>query len=315
MAGLQNIMKNKVILVTGASGLIGRHLCPLLVSRGWDVHGASLDPEMEGMPENRWHKLNLLIPGEARRILTKIQPSVLVHLAWFVAPGRWADEPENLDWTRASLELAREFVNAGGSRLVVAGSCLEYDWNYGYCSEIRTPCNPHTLYGAAKNSLRTVLEPFMGRAGGSLAWGRPFLIYGPYEHPDRLVPAVIRSLLKSEPALCSHGRQIRDYLYVKDVAEAFARIIESDIQGAVNICAGTPVTVAEMANRIGELMGMPDLIRLGAIPAAATDTPLVVGDRNRISNELGWIPAYSLEQGLVESINWWKNVSPVLIGP
>ena len=300
-------MKNKVILVTGASGLIGRHLCQLLINRGWDVHATSLDPSMEGMPADHWHQSDLLIPGEARRILMKIQPAVLVHLAWFVAPGRWADEPENMDWTRASLELAREFVGSGGTRMVIAGSCLEYDWNYGYCSEVRTPCNPHTLYGAAKNSLRMVLEPFMSRTGSSLAWARPFLIYGPYEHPDRLVPAVVRSLLKGEPALCSHGRQIRDYLYVKDVADAFARIVESNLQGAVNICAGVPVTVAEIATRIGALMERPDLIRLGAIPAAAIDTPLVVGDQSRMSNELDWKPSYTLEQGLVETIDWWRN--------
>ena len=306
MAGLQNTVK-KVILITGASGLIGRHLCPILLNHGWDVHGVSLDPAIEGIPTDHWHQSNLLVTGEARRLLVKIKPSVLIHLAWFVAPGRWADEPENMDWTRASLELAREFVDSGGERLVVAGSCLEYDWNYGYCSETRTPCNPHTLYGAAKNSLRTVLEPFMSRAGGSLAWGRPFLIYGPHEHPDRLAPSVIRSLLKNEPALCSHGRQIRDYLYVKDVAEAFARIAESNLQGVVNICSGIPTTVAEVATRIGELMEKPDLIRLGAIPAAATDTPFVVGDPSRIANELDWKPAYSLEQGLKESIDWWRE--------
>ena len=300
-------MKKKVILVTGASGLIGRHLCPILINRGWDVHATSLDPAMEGIPEDRWHQSNLLIPGEARKLFINIRPSVLIHLAWFVAPGRWADEPENVDWTRAGLELAREFVDSGGERLVVAGSCLEYDWNYGYCSETRTPCTPHTLYGAAKNSLRMVLESFMSRAGRTLAWGRPFMIYGPYEHPNRLLPSVVRSLIKGEPALCSHGRQIRDYLYVKDVSEAFARLAESDLHGAVNICSGAPITVAEIATQIGELMGCPDLIRLGAIPAAVTDTPLVVGDPCRIMNELGWKPAYSLEQGLLESIDWWRK--------
>ncbi len=86
---------------------------------------------------------------------------MLVHLAWYIAPGKWAAAPENVDWVRASLELAsgvREIGRAGGSWS--AGSCLEYDWNYGYCSEARTPCAPHTLYGASKNALRLVLEPF-----------------------------------------------------------------------------------------------------------------------------------------------------------
>jgi nucleoside-diphosphate-sugar epimerase len=300
-------MIQDTVLITGATGLIGRHLCPLLIERGCEVHATSLDREMEGMPKARYHRTDLLLPGEARRLLGEIKPSLLIHLAWFVAPGRWADEPENVDWVKASIELAREFMLAGGKRMVVAGSCLEYDWKYGYCSENRTPCSPHTLYGAAKNSLRLVLEPFMRRMGGELAWARPFMIYGPHEHQDRLVPSVIRALLKEEPARCSHGRQVRDYLYVKDVAVAIAAIACSHIQGPVNICSGKPVAVGEMANRIATLMRRPELLELGAIPAAPTDTPFVVGDPGRLLNELNWNPKFSLSDGLTETIEWWRR--------
>lgn len=300
-------MRANRILVTGASGCIGRQLLPLLLERGWDVHAASLEPGIQGAPQARWHQTNLLVPGEARRLIEQIQPAVLCHLAWFVAPGQWAAAAENVDWVRASIELVREFVDARGARLIVSGSCLEYDWNYGFCSEFHTPCAPHTLYGAAKNALRLVLEPFAAQAGCSLAWGRVFFLYGPYEHPDRLVASVVRSLLKGEPARCSHGRQVRDYLYVGDVARAFVALVESDLSGPVNIASGQPITLRAIAERTGELLGRPELLRFGAIPAAPTDTPLVVGDVARLSRDLDWTPVYSLDDGLSRTIDWWRR--------
>lgn len=300
-------MNRRTILVSGASGFIGHHLLPLLIERDWEVHATSIEKGMPGIPSRQWHQADLLIPGEARRLVTEVRPSVLIHLAWFVAPGRWADAPENLDWVRASIELAREFVNGGGNRMIVSGSCLEYDWNYGYCSEMRTPCTPHTLYGTAKNSLRLILEPFMTQAGCSLAWGRVFFLYGPYEHHDRLVASVIRSLIRAEPARCSHGGQIRDYLYAEDVAAAFAAIASSNIRGNINIASGQPVTLKSIVDRIGNMIGRSDLIQYGAIPQAPSDTPLVVGDPARLVDELGWKPAYSLDDGLMRTIDWWRR--------
>jgi nucleoside-diphosphate-sugar epimerase len=300
-------MTSRRVLITGANGFIGRHLLPLLVGQGWEIHASSIDDVTEEIPGVAWHQANLLVPGEARRLLAATKPSTLMHLAWFVAPGQWAAAPDNLDWVRASLELAREFVGEGGTRMVVSGSCLEYDWNYGYCSEARTPCNPHTLYGAAKNALRLALEAFASQAGCSLAWGRVFFLYGPYEHPDRLVAHVARSLLRGEPARCSHGRQIRDYLYVGDVARAFAALLESDIRGPVNIASGQPISLRTLVERLGDLIGRRDLLQLGAIPAAPTDKPLVIGDISRLSVDLGWAPSFSLDEGLTLTIEWWRR--------
>jgi nucleoside-diphosphate-sugar epimerase len=299
-------MNQQSILVTGANGFIGHHLTRLLIERGWDVHATSIESSMQGIPSGRYHQANLLNPGEAHRVISEAKPQTLLHLAWFVSPGRWVDAPQNLDWVRASIEMVREFVDSGGKRLVVSGSCLEYDWDFGYCSELRTPCNPHTLYGTTKNALRLMLDSFMPKSGCSFAWGRIFFLYGPYEHPDRLVPAIVRSLLQGEPARCSHGRQIRDYLYVEDVARAFLELIESKVEGAINIASGQPITLRSIAERIGNIIGKPELLQVGAIAPAATDTPLVVGDTSLLSEKLGWKPSFSLDMGLERTISWWR---------
>ena len=217
-------------------------------------------------------------------------PRRALHLAWYIAPRHWANAPENLEWVTASLELARAFREAGGRRLVGA-DLLEYDWGYGYCSELRTPCVPHTLYGTSKHALRLLIASGVSaRSGTSVAWGRMFNLFGPHEHQDRLIAYVIRSLLQGERARCSHGRQVRDYLFAGDVASGLVALVErDDVHGPINIASGLPITLRALVQRVGDLIGRPDLIDFGAIPAAATDAPLVVGDVTRHGHRAGLV--------------------------
>lgn len=274
---------------------------PRLVERGWDVwalHSRSRPVEVAGV---RWRKTNLLDPASMRRVVDESRASHLLHLAWYIAPGKWAAAPENFDWVRASLELVTAFRDAGGTRVVTAGSCLEYDWTAGVCSEDGTPCTPHTIYGTCKHALQLLCAAMMPAS----AWGRIFFLYGPHENPDRLVPSVIRSIQAGRPARTSHGEQIRDYLYAGDVADAFVRLLESGITGPINIGSSEAIALKNIVTRIGDLMGRPDLIQLGAIPAAATDTPLVVADTARLRT-LGWTPSWDLDRGLIATIDWWR---------
>jgi len=302
------------VVVTGAAGCIARHALPLLVSRGWDVHAVSRRGNPAAVDGVTWHRADLLDRAQATALVTLIGASHLLHLAWFIAPGQWAAAPENFAWVEASLGLLRAFQAAGGARVVTAGSCLEYDWNYGYCSEARTPCVPHTAYGACKHALQLLTSAFAATNGLSSAWGRIFFVYGPGEHPDRLVASVIRSLLSGEPARTSHGRQIRDYLYAGDVADAFVTLLESQVSGPINVASGVPVTLAAMVTRLGELTGRGDLLRIGAIPAAPTDMPLVVADTTRLARDLGWQPRIDLERGLTQTIDWWRAEARATVG-
>jgi nucleoside-diphosphate-sugar epimerase len=141
----------------------------------------------------------------------------------------------------------------------------------------------------------------------SYAWPRVFFLYGPNEHPDRLVSSVIRSVLQGQEARCSHGRQIRDYLHVQDVADAIVSVVDSSVEGPINIGSGTAVTLQEMILTIGRALGREDLLKLGAIPSRANDAPLVVADVGRLLNEIKWQPRFSMEDGLRHTIEWWRK--------
>jgi nucleoside-diphosphate-sugar epimerase len=295
------------VLVTGGTGCIGRHALPRLVARGWEVHAVAGRQSAPDEPGVVWHRADLLDAAEVRQIARDVGATELLHLAWYIAPGQWARAPENVAWVRASLDLLDAFAAAGGRRVVTAGSCLEYDWSYGYCAEDRTPCTPHTAYGASKHALQLLTSAFADARGLTSAWGRIFFLYGPFEHPDRLVASVIRSLLRGEPARCSHGRQVRDYLFADDVADALVALLASDVSGPVNIGSGEPIRLRDLAGRAADLLERRELVHFGAIPAAPTDTPLVVADVGRLRDELGWRPSVDLDAGLRRTIDWWRS--------
>jgi nucleoside-diphosphate-sugar epimerase len=299
----------KKVLVSGAPGFIGRHCLPLLGARGFEVHAITPDAALGELGEVVWHRADLLSSQQVQKLLTEVKPSHLLHLAWFTTPGKYWSSLENVRWLQASLELLQAFGRNGGERVVVAGTCAEYDWRHGYCSEAQTPLLPSTLYGICKHSLQQVLAAWAEKTGVSAAWGRIFFLFGPFEHPARLVPYVIRSLLKGEPAECSHGNQIRSFLYVRDVAEAFVELLASQVSGPVNIDSGQPVALKEIIYKIAESLKRPELIRLGARPAPAHEPPLLVGDARRLFTEVNWRPRYDLDQALAETIQWWRAQS------
>ena len=118
---------------------------------------------------------------------------------------------------------------------------------------------------------------------------------------------MIRSLLKGEPARCSSGEQIRDFMHVQDVVDAFVALLDSDVTGPVNIGSGAPVSIREIILKIAALQNKPDLIQLGALPTRPDDPPLIVADVRRLHDEVKWRPAFTLQSGLESTIEWWKN--------
>lgn len=299
----------KRVLITGATGFIGQHCLPLLVARGYEVHAVSSRTMTQDHLNVHWHKTDLLDPLQAATLVEEAQPTHLLHFAWYTVPGKYWTSTENLRWVQASLNLLQVFAQQGGQRVVMAGTCAEYDWRYGYCSEAMTPLAPTTLYGTCKHSLQLMLTAFSKQTGLSAAWGRIFFLFGPHEHPERLVAYVIRSLLRGEPAYCSHARQIRDFLYVQDVADGFIALLESTVSGPVNIASGQPVTLRELIYKIAAKFNRDDLIQLGAMPTSPDEPPFLVADVRRLHDDVGWTPKYDLETGLEQTIDWWKYES------
>ncbi len=301
----------KTVLVTGATGFIGRHILEPLVRREFDVHCVYRAKKPEVISDERdvtWHRADLLNSDDVKNLFTSFSPAYLLHLAWDVTPGSYLESINNFAWLDSSLHLLREFAKSGGMRAVCAGTCIEYDVRYGYCRENLTPTVPSTYYGQCKHHFQSIGERYVDKMGFEFAWGRIFQPYGPYEHPTRLVPSVIQSLLNDEPARCTHGNQVRDFLYVADVADAFSALLDSEINGCVNIGSGEPVSIKELVMQIAHCLGKEDDVQFGVLPAREDESPFIVADICRLIKEVRWCRRYPLEKGIMETISWWENM-------
>ncbi len=299
----------KRVLLTGASGFLGRACLPSLLERGFAVHAVASRPEnFLSTSEVEWHACNLLDGEQTKKLTAELRPDFLLHTAWCPAvPGEFWNDPSNPVWVRTSLQLLEAFAQAGGARATMVGTCAEYDWSDGLCCEESTPLSGQATYGDCKLALYLASRAMAKSLDVSLAWGRIFFLYGPHEHPRRLVASITRALLQNQTAPCSSGEQQRDFLHIDDAASALVATLDSGVEGAVNIASGQAVAIKTIALQLAELIGKPNLLALGALPSSATEPPLLIGDAARLREEVLWSPRYDLHSGLQATVEWWKD--------
>ena len=270
------------VMLTGGTGFVGRQILKRLLERGCRVRmavrkAASVPDEVEQMVVG-----DLFTAGKSTLQDLCADIDVVCHAAWYAVPGKYLTADENMDCLSGSLSLGQAAIAAGVPRFVGVGTCFEYDLNGGYL-RTDTTLAPATLYGACKASAYMVLSELMEREERSFAWCRLFYLYGEGEDARRLVPYIRSRLASGEPAELTTGRQIRDYLDVEDAGRMIADAALAPAEGALNICSGLPVTVADMAMRLAEEFGRRDLIRLGAKQDAPGDPPCVFGEPSVVS--------------------------------
>ncbi|MBW8887534.1 MAG: NAD(P)-dependent oxidoreductase [Fibrobacteres bacterium] len=294
------------ILVTGASGFLGRNSLVPLQRLGFEVHALSSKPAADAVSgQVRWHQANLFEVRQTQAVVESVRPTHLLHFAWYAEPGRFWNSPINLDCLTATLSLLKAFAEAGGKRFVGAGSCAEYDWNGKDAFEESDPLLPGTLYGAAKSSAYLTGAAYAKTAGIEFAWGRIFNLFGPHEAPVRIVPALIRAHLWGERLDCGEGIQLRDFLPAAVIADAFAHICDSGIQGAINIGSGEPVSIRGLSEKIAQAIGRQGDVRFGTFQD--TGPAKILPSLRRLTREVGWKPPMTVDAGLAETIEWWKS--------
>lgn len=306
------------VLLTGARGFVGSNCLAPLLRRGYEVHAVSRarNPIATQRPANVpthgagvfWHEADLFDGQQVETLLAAVRPTHLLHLAWVVTPGAFWASPLNWPWVDASLKLLAAFGAAGGQRVVMVGSCSEYAASTAPCVEGQTPLGPTTVYGASKAALSVLLPEFARQYGvASAAWARVFYVYGPGEQAERLVPSVIRTLLRNEAIPCSHGAQVRDFLSIDETADALAALLDSPVTGNVNIASGRPITLRAFLSAVGAQLGRERLLEFGARPARHDEPATLVADVTRLTREVGWTPRRSLEDGIARTIAWWRR--------
>ncbi len=256
------------VLVTGATGFVGRHLVAELAGAGHQILAVARSSDrLSDMPwRNSASFLACDIHGPDFEAAFAFAPDVLVHLAWPGLPNyRQAFHFEtNLPADFRFLKRAAEY---GTGRILVTGTGAEFGLQSGALAEDAIT-DPSNAYGIAKDSLRRFLQHLQLSQPFILQWVRLFHMYGPGQNPGSLLAQLDMAINKGARSFdMSGGEQLRDYLPVQEVARRISLLVSRpEIQGVINCCSGTPISVRQLVEkRIAELGAKLEL-NLGAYP-------------------------------------------------
>lgn len=300
------------VLVTGAAGFIGANLVRSLLASGATVIALVRSPGLQRLAdvadEIEVHTADLRDIGTIREIVSHARPDLAVNLAHPAGHPRGAcDRLEQLATAAlGTAGIVDALAESGCRRLVHVGSSLEYGPRDHPLDEDDRPA-PTTPRGAAKAAASLVC----------LAWGRtlqvpalvlrPFSVYGPWEHEERLVPKALRAALDERELPLTAPGLSHDFVYVGDVVDAIVRALRAgdEIVGqTLNIGTGVQTTNEGLVATVGRVVGRPIRTRVGEFPAQPHDVRCWVARTERARAALGWEPRTSLDEGLRLTLDW-----------
>jgi UDP-glucose 4-epimerase len=292
------------VLVTGASGFIGSHLCRRLVDCHASVHAVSRVDRQSAGDNFRWWQTDLNDSSAVIQLFKAVRPQIVFHLASFVVGARELEAV--LPTFHANLESAVNLLtaatSAGCSRIILANSSEEPQ---GF-DAAAFPCSP---YAAAKWASRIYGRMFYQLFQTPVVMPRIFMTYGPDQKDlQKLVPFVIRQLLRGEIPKLTSGRRLADWIYVGDVVEALVRAaVSPGIEGSeFDLGSGSLVSVRQLVEQILEIVDNGAQPSFGAI----SDRPFEQerpADVHFLSDRLGFQPKTSLKQGLEATVAWYRK--------
>jgi len=297
-----NAYQGRRVLITGASGFIGRRLTRRLHELGAEVEPVSRQSPPED--ENRWHQVDLADPQAVRPMVAAIKPDIAFHLASQVTESR--DRNVVLETFHANLASAVYLLDAlaeqGCKRIVQTGSLEEPEPG----DPVSTPSSGDA---ASKWGAAAYARMFHSLWSTPVVLARLFMVYGPEQRDlTKVVPHVITSLLLGRDPQLSSGKRPVDWVYVDDVVEGLLALgIASGVDGRqVDLGSGKLVPVRAVVEQIYAAMAPEREIPWGGVP----DRPLEQVRVARVEETgelLGWSPQVGLEQGLPATIAWYRG--------
>jgi UDP-glucose 4-epimerase len=302
------------VFVTGGTGFVGSYVAEHLLrdpgrATGLLVRPGSDDWRLTDEVKRRAFiaRCGLDDPEMLRRELAHFRPDTLVHLAWDGVSPADRDSPAQLRNIQASIDLLDVAHEVGAETFIGMGSQAEYGPHLA-CIRETDATRPTTLYGACKLSVCHLSRLFADKRQMRYVWLRLFSTYGPKDHARWLIPYVALALLRGEKPELTEGRQNWDYMHVRDIADAVVSVVDnSDAQGIYNVGSGRVVTVRRIVERIRDLVDPSTQLTFGTLLYRPDQVMHLEADISRLQRATGWSPRIDLDQGLAETVEWYRQ--------
>ena len=294
----------KKVLVTGARGFIGSHLCRRLCSLAAEVHAVSRTASPGDSGNMRWWRLDLADLESLRRIFDAVRPELVYHLAGHVMGAREVElvVPTFHSNLTSSVNLFTVATQVGCGRIVLPGSLEAPEGDY-------TEAVASSPYAAAKWAASAYGRMFHALYDAPVVITRIFMVYGPAQQNFRkLIPYVTTSLLRGQSPKLSSGARSIDWIYVEDVVDGLLAAMQRDgLEGSrVDLGSGTLVTVRRLVERLVELIGTDVRPLFDELPERPLEQ-VRAADTAETRAKLGWRPTTSLEDGLQQTVHWYAE--------
>ena len=304
------------VVVTGAAGFLGSHLCRALLGRGEQVVGIDnlSTGRQAGIADLMEHPSFSLLRADVSEPFAIDGPvTAVLHLACPASPTAFSRMPvETLRAGSVGTLNALELARANGARVLVASSSEVYGdpqvhpQEESYRGNV-DPVGPRSMYDEAKRFSEAAATAYRGHFGVDTAIVRPFNVYGPGMWPDdgRAVAAFCAAALRGETLkLHGDGKQTRSLCYVDDLIRGLLAMLDSTEPGPLNLGSENEITMRELAEQIIHAAGAG---RIDFLPAREQDVRGRRPDISRARRLLGWQPTTSLQEGLAHTISWMRR--------
>jgi nucleoside-diphosphate-sugar epimerase len=290
----------KKVLVVGCTGEVGSRLTKLLLDNDYVVQGISGFRSCTINHSNHiCSKIDLLKFGSIQNIL-EFKPEIMVLTAWVTSPKVFWESQINHEWVVLSKKIIKQFKEIGGKYLIVTSTCAEYSWSGTQALNETSELNPVSVYGKSKLELLRWLEnveiPFL--------WTRTFFQSGLNEPTGRLIPSLIDSILNGKIFEVKNMRDIRDFVFIEDVANLIKILILKEQVGIVNIGSGKGIQIESIANLVANGLGRADLLKFSS---SARLPSTVVSDPRKLLSIVGKFSWTPLSKAISDSIEIRKN--------